>query len=593
VSGCFCIPGIPALEGPTPGEGPVKKTVPAGAEDFGALFEAYFRNVGLFAIPSLFPVTKSCGASCGNAESTGNAPLPCPLSAQSSVSLSCPGAASSGVGEVQDPLQEFSAFLSDALEMVENFTVTLRLGEGNVTVSGVRDENGVFSFSIGGKKEALVEFFTMLFANLRAWIAGNSEGKPQCARLQCGRISPKDEPLVQDVPSGGGAPAPAVEVTDVPSGESTVASEVMLEDASSLVTGDEPPTQSTSLLTAEEGSLVQDVPSGGGAPAPAVEVTDVPSGESTVASEVMLEDASSLVTGDEPPTQSTSLLTAEEGSLVQDVPSGGGAPAPAVEVTDVPSGESTVASEVMLEDASSLVTGDEPPTQSTSLLTAEEGSLVQDVSPGEEDEAFRETTQASFWKNPGLSRQGDSTASLGKATSLGERATAPVVKVGKDATKDATASSKEGMTSSFVPARNAEHGVSQDVRVSIASPKDFAKVFEEVLKVASDTKGQKEVVLRLEPEHLGAIVVRLEEQEGQIRCFWEVPNPETRELLLKYLPALEAHFNALGMPFANFFGDGQNTYAFSSFRWTRASERDGDDEVPFENLEVSQVNFLV
>ncbi len=473
MSGCFCIPGIPALEGPTPGEGPVKKTVPAGAEDFGALFEAYFRNVGLFAVPSLFPVTKSCGASCGNAESTGNVPLPCPLSAQSSVSLSCPGAASSGVGEVQDPLQEFSAFLSDALEMVENFTVTLRLGEGNVTVSGVRDENGVFSFSIGGKKEALVEFFTMLFANLRAWIAGNSEGKPQCARLQCGRISPKDEPLVQDVPSGGGAPAPAVEVTDVPSGESTVAPEVMLEDASSLVTGDEPPTQSTSLLTAEE------------------------------------------------------------------------------------------------------------------------GSLVQDVSPGEEDEAFGETPQASFWKNPGLSRQGDSTASLGKATSLGERATAPVVKVGKDATKDATASSKEGMTSSFVPARNAEHGVSQDVRVSVASPKDFAKVFEEVLKVASGTKGQKEVVLRLEPEHLGAIVVRLEEQEGQIRCFWEVSNPETRELLLKYLPVLEVHFDALGMPFANFFGDGQNTYAFSNFRWTRASERDGDDEVPFENLEVSQVNFLV
>jgi hypothetical protein len=481
VSGCFCIPGIPALEGPTPGEGPVKKTVPAGAEDFGALFEAYFRNVGLFAIPSLFPVTKSCGASCGNAESTGNAPLPCPLSAQSSVSLSCPGAASSGVGEVQDPLQEFSAFLSDALEMVENFTVTLRLGEGNVTVSGVRDENGVFSFSIGGKKEALVEFFTMLFANLRAWIAGNSEEKPQCARLQCGWSLPEN--------GQNDAAVSSVEVTNVPVQESMDEPEAVLENASSLVTGDEPPTQ--------------DVP--------------LP-----------------LTTEDEPSTQGTApSLAAEGGSLVQDAPSEG------------------------------------------------------------KDEAFAEALEASSRKHPGFSQQGDSVTSPETAASFREKAAAPVLEVKKDTVKDNTTSSEEGMTPSFALAKNTESTSPQDVRVSVASPKDFAQVFEEVLKVASETKGQKEVVLRLEPEHLGAIVVRLEEQEGQIRCFWEVPNPETRELLLKYLPALEAHFNALGMPFANFFGDGQNTYAFSNFRWTRASERDGDDEVPFENLEVSQVNFLV
>lgn len=481
MNGCFCIPSIPVLEGSVPGESSVKKATPAGAGDFSTFLDTYLSSTGLFAVPSPFPVVKSCSASCGNTESAENAPLPCPLSTQSNVSLSCPGAASSGVGEVQDPLQEFSALLSDALEMVENFTVTLRLGEGNVTVSGARDANGVFSFSIEGEKEALVEFFTMLFENLRAWIVENSEERPQCARLQCGWSLPEN--------GQNEAAVSSVEVAGVPVQESMDEPEAVLENASSPVTGDEPPTQDVPLPLTTEGEL---------------------------------------------PTQDTAPSLAAEGE-----------------------------------------------------------SLVQDSSSEGEDEAFVEAPGASSRKHPGLSQQGDSATSPETATSFRGKAATPVLGVRKDTAKDSTTSSEEGMTPSFVPARNAEHAISQDVRVSVGSPKDFAKVFEEVLKVASETRGQKEVVLRLEPEHLGTIVVRLEEQEGQIRCFWEVSNPETRELLLKYLPVLEAHFNALGMPFANFFGDGQNTYAFSNFQWTRALERDGDDEVPFEDPEVSQVNFLV
>ncbi|WP_438316725.1 flagellar hook-length control protein FliK [Candidatus Caldatribacterium sp. SIUC1] len=466
MSGCFCIPGIPALEGFVPGEGSVKKAVPAGAGDFSAFLEAYLKNAGLFAVPYLFPVTKSCGASCGSTESPENAPLPCPLSTQSSVSLSCPGAASLEAEEVQDPLQEFSTLLSDALEMVESFTVTLRLGEGDVTVSGARDTHGVFSFSIGGKKEALVEFFTMLFENLKAWIVGNSEEKPQCARLQCGWSSPEN--------GQSGAAVSAVEVTGVPVQESMDEPEVVLENASSPVTENELPTQGT---------------------------------------------APSLV--------------AEGESLVQDVPSEG------------------------------------------------------------QDEAFAEAPEASSRKHPGFSQQGDSATSPETATSFEEKAATPVLGMKKDTAKDSTTSSEEGMTPSFAPAKNTEGTMPQDVRVSVTSPKEVAQVFEEVLKVASETRGRKEVVLRLEPEHLGSIVVRLEEREGQIRCFWEVADPGTRELLLKYLPALEAHCNALGMPFANFFGDSRNAYAFSNFRWARASERDRDDEVPFEDPEVSRVNLLV
>ncbi len=477
MSGFFCIPGIPTLEGSVPGESSVKKAAPAGAEDFSAFLEAYFKSAGLFAVPSLFPVTKSCGASCGSTESPGNAPLPCPLSTQNSVSLSCPGVASLGAEGVQDPLQEFSTLLSDALEMVENFTVTLRLGEGNVTVSGARDANGVFSFSIEGKKEALVEFFTMLFENLRAWIAGNSEEKPQCPRLQCGWSSPENEQ--------NDAAVSSVEVTDVAVQESVDEPEVVLENASSPVTGDELPTQ--------------DVP--------------LP-----------------LVTGDELQTQGTPLA-AESGSWAQDVPS--------------------------------------------------------------EGEASAEAPEVSSWKYPRLSQQGDLATSLETAASFREKAVTPILGVKKDTTKDSTASSGEGMTPFFAPTKSTEGTMPQDVRVSVASPKDFAKVFEEVLKVASETRGQKEVVLRLEPEHLGSIVVRLEEREGRIHCFWEVADPGTRELLLKYLPALEAHFDALGMPFANFFGDSQNAYAFSNFRWAWASERDRDDAVSFEDPEVSQVNFLV
>ncbi|MEN3184590.1 MAG: flagellar hook-length control protein FliK, partial [Atribacterota bacterium] len=161
----------------------------------------------------------------------------------------------------------------------------------------------------------------------------------------------------------------------------------------------------------------------------------------------------------------------------------------------------------------------------------------------------------------------------------------------KDQAQNDTLSFEENTAQSLALVRDAK-GFSPQETTSV-TVKDFAKVFEEVLKGVSEVKGRKEVVLRLEPEHLGSIVVRLEDQGGKIHCIWEVANPETRALLVKYLPILEAHLGAQGMFFEHFLGDGSNAYSFWGGFWSQVPGGNQDEEVPPEDFEVSQVNFLV
>ncbi|MBC7218109.1 MAG: hypothetical protein H5U36_08240, partial [Candidatus Caldatribacterium sp.] len=190
MSGFFFVPSIPVLPEFSPGNTAVKKGETKSGDDFGAFLDAYFKNVASFATPLSFPVSKSCG-SCSSAgeESTS---LSCPLSSTpSATSLSCPSIGESSTTQAPTELpslQEFPTLFSDLLEMVENFSVTLRLEGGNVTVSGARSEDGVFAFSVEGKKEALVEFFTLLLENLKDWMANEPQATSQCGKIQCGRI---------------------------------------------------------------------------------------------------------------------------------------------------------------------------------------------------------------------------------------------------------------------------------------------------------------------------------------------------------------------------------------------------------------------
>ncbi len=59
--------------------------------------------------------------------------------------------------------------IAQFLEDVESIQFSLDLGEkGTLSITGGKNENGEFAFQIQGSKDALTEFFTMLFASLTA-----------------------------------------------------------------------------------------------------------------------------------------------------------------------------------------------------------------------------------------------------------------------------------------------------------------------------------------------------------------------------------------------------------------------------------------
>lgn len=342
--------------------------------------------------------------------------------------------------------------------MVENFSVTLRLEGGNVTVSGARSEDGVFAFSVEGKKEALVEFFTLLLENLKDWMANESQATSQCGKIQCGGI--------------------------LGDGDDEVVDGCSLMDASTSK-----PQETEEAI----GTPVEVLPpEGGDGSGPEIEVL------------------------------TESEVVPSEPSLGEEIPLGG---------------------------------------DGVSTLSVKEAEPVQEAFP-----------------------------SLSRVEEL--ESVVPTLREEEKVTENSTVLLDGDTTSSFVLSKGAEEPEVQEVSVS-SVPREFARVFEEVLKLASETRGRKEIVLRLEPEHLGSITVRLEEQGGRIHCLWEVANPETRELLVKYLPLFEAQLNAQGMPFQNFLGDGRNAYAFLGFRSTQNAERDDAEEISFEDSEVSRVNLLV
>lgn len=459
-------PGVPALpELPGDGNAPVKKSTPGDIDDFGAFLEAYVKGAGVFAPPFALPGAKSCGSSCGSTKPVSS---PCPLQA-TPASCSSQSVLPATCG-TPDSFGEFSKLISDALDMVENFTVTLRLGEGNVTVSGARNESGAFTFAVEGKKEALVTFFTWLFENLKAWMEKEGETL-SCPQLSC----QKPECALS---SSGGEDAIPVEVVEGIEGASP---------------------------------------------------GDVPSPEEAIPLEAL--DGGTL-----PEFQSTPV-SAEGGELASG------------EVDEIPEGG--------IEGASPDGTSSDRPEVPQSLR-------------GESSRG--KTHPAEVQKVLGVQMPKE-------ARRIPKRG------AGVDPERNAV--------SLFSLERGARGEALQEIRVPVTSQRDFTRIFDEVLRVASEVKGRKEIVLQLEPEHLGSITVRLEEKGGQIHCLWEVANPETRELLVKFLPAFEAQLNAQGMPFANFLGDGRNTSGFSSFRWMQTENRDGEEENPVEDFGLFRVNLLV
>ncbi|MCS7241154.1 flagellar hook-length control protein FliK [Candidatus Caldatribacterium sp.] len=463
----FSLPATLFVQEILPGKGTpsLKKDTPPESDghlgDFSTFLETCCRNAGLFAVPPVVTPTKACSPSTLVEETS---PLPCPLNPEGAPSLSCPVSTCQRGEGIEDPLHQFSSLLADALEMVENFTVTLRLGEGNVTVSGARKGDGSFSLSLEGKKETLVAFFTMLFENLRAWFEEGMVGKAAFSQSPqgCGRV--------------------------------------LCEEATHPV------------VEGENGGALETI--GGGSS----------SGEVSSGSGVQNE---------------LGTLPLSTQAVHQ------------WEAPDEPKAEE--------------------PVEAPSEAKTEERTLFAKVTP--------------------LSEEGDATVLFGERSK--ERVLTPPPK--GDATRSDTPSPEESLAPSLFSVKDAKEVEPQETPSVVASvtARDFAEVFEEVLKRVGEVKGRKEVVLHLEPEHLGSITIRLEDQGGKIHCLWEVANPETRELLVKYLPLLEAQLNAQGMLFESFLGKGGNAYAFWGFRWAQAAGKGEDEKTPFAGFEASQVNVLV
>ncbi|NSW76562.1 MAG: flagellar hook-length control protein FliK [Candidatus Atribacteria bacterium] len=93
------------------------------------------------------------------------------------------------------------------------------------------------------------------------------------------------------------------------------------------------------------------------------------------------------------------------------------------------------------------------------------------------------------------------------------------------------------------------------------------KIFDNILRFVSRENGSKEVVIKLQPESLGSIVVRLKEDTGHLQCVWEIADARTRELIQRSLPLLETRLQEQGFTFANFWSGS----AQEQFNWQRSS----------------------
>ncbi|MDK2896265.1 MAG: Flagellar hook-length control protein FliK [Candidatus Atribacteria bacterium] len=80
-------------------------------------------------------------------------------------------------------------------------------------------------------------------------------------------------------------------------------------------------------------------------------------------------------------------------------------------------------------------------------------------------------------------------------------------------------------------------------------------LFDRIFELATREEGPKKLVIKLEPESLGSIVVQVMEDGKRVQCFWQVADPKTQELIEQNLPLLEARLGNEGMSFQNFLGE--------------------------------------
>jgi hypothetical protein len=125
---------------------------------------------------------------------------------------------------------------------------------------------------------------------------------------------------------------------------------------------------------------------------------------------------------------------------------------------------------------------------------------------------------------------------------------------------------------------------------------EVEKIFDSILRFASQEKGTKEVVVKLQPESLGSIVVHLKENTNHLQCIWEIADARTRELVERNLPLLEARLQGQGFTFENFWGgsDGRQSNWQEAFRWNLGSFADvlGESEGSSLALSDYRVNLL-
>ncbi|MGC8777750.1 MAG: flagellar hook-length control protein FliK, partial [Candidatus Caldatribacteriaceae bacterium] len=84
---------------------------------------------------------------------------------------------------------------------------------------------------------------------------------------------------------------------------------------------------------------------------------------------------------------------------------------------------------------------------------------------------------------------------------------------------------------------------------SLGDSKEVEKIFDSILRFASRGEGPKEVVVKLQPESLGSIIIHLKEDANRLQCVWEIADVKTRELIQKSLPLLEARLQGQGFTF--------------------------------------------
>lgn len=85
-----------------------------------------------------------------------------------------------------------------------------------------------------------------------------------------------------------------------------------------------------------------------------------------------------------------------------------------------------------------------------------------------------------------------------------------------------------------------------------ASPEQVMKAIAQTAREIPERPGAYSVTLRLHPEHLGALTVRLQLEGSQVLTFMEVAHPEALQALQKHVDSLRQGLNQSGLELAGF-----------------------------------------